>query len=140
MLPAQISVKTDEVSCRAFVQEFYGWYTALYRRNDRTHEARTAMDIALRERPKAFDSDLLRMLRKDSAAQAKARDIVGLDFDPFFNSQDPSPKFEARRVGIREGHCRVFVTGVDQRVVREQVEPELILRIRRMGLYQLPLP
>ena len=118
----------DEASCRAFTQRFYDWYVALDAQNDKTHEARTAMDVALRLRPELFDHELLRMLTEDSAAQAKAHGIVGLDFDAFFYSQDPSPKFEARRAVVMNGHCRVLVRGVEQGTLQERVEPELVPR------------
>jgi hypothetical protein len=114
----------DESSCRAFVQQFYDWYVAL----DARHQGRTTMDDALRLRPQLFDGGLLRMLKEDSAAQAKADEIVGLDFDPFFYSQDPSSKFEARRAVITSGHCRVLVRGVDHATLEKRVEPELVPR------------
>jgi len=118
----------DETSCRLFVQRFYDWYLALDARHEKTSDARTTMDDALRLRPDWFDGSLLRLLKEDSAAQAKANEIVGLDFDPFFFSQDPSSKFEARRATIKDGHCRVAVVGVEQGAVGERVEPELVFR------------
>lgn len=96
--------------------------------HDYTNDSRTTLDDALRLRPKLLNHELLTLLKDDSAAQANADEIVGLDFEPFFNSQDPSPKFIVQHVVINSGHCRAFVRGVEQGVERERVEPELIQR------------
>jgi hypothetical protein len=118
----------NEASCREFVQRFYDWYVGLDARNEKTHEARTTMDLALNLRPELFDHDLLEMLKADSAAQAKADDIVGLDFDPFLNSQDPSSEFKVERTKVDGERCRAVVFGFEQGAKEEQVEPELALR------------
>ena len=68
-----------------FVQDFYDWYAP---------KARSAKNgvpwmIALKEKSSEFDPGLAAALTADAAAQAKVSDdIVGLDFDPFINSQD----------------------------------------------------
>jgi hypothetical protein len=42
-----------------------------------------------------FESGLLAALKEDVAAQAAAKgEIVGLDFDPFLNTQDPAESYE----------------------------------------------
>jgi hypothetical protein len=73
-------------SVKAFVQGFYDWYApkALSSRST------PAWSTAVKEKGRCFSPELGRKLREDSEAQAKDEgEIVGLDFDPFLNSQDP---------------------------------------------------
>jgi hypothetical protein len=52
----------------------------------------TAWNLAIKTKSSVFSPQLALALKEDSAAQAKAEgEIVGLDFDPFLNSQDPWP-------------------------------------------------
>jgi len=74
-----------EASCRKFVQQFYNWY--LPKAKDE-HSGR-AGDIVLKYRSNSFSLELRKRLKEDSDAQAKSEDLVGLDFDPFLNTQDP---------------------------------------------------
>jgi hypothetical protein len=76
----------------AFVQAFYDWYTprALAERRG------PAWQAAVDERSADLDGVLLAALKDDLAAEAGAKDeIVGLDFDPFLNSQDPTDHYQA---------------------------------------------
>lgn len=83
----------DESACRTFVQDFYNWYAP------RTQGTGRTMDDPLKLKSASFDPTLLKLLKEDSAAQAKSKDeIVGLDFDPFLNSQDPAKKYVVRKV------------------------------------------
>jgi Protein of unknown function (DUF3828) len=77
-------------SPQVFVQEFYDWYVP----KALGDHANPAWDFALKYRKQAFSSELYRALKEDSDAQAKATDLVGLDFDPFLDSQDPSERYE----------------------------------------------
>lgn len=120
---------TERASCRKFVQNFYDWYAAMDARNEKTNEARTTTDIALRLRPGVFDEKLVGLLRADSEAQAKADELVGLDFDPFFNSQDPSPHFEVASAAYSNGACDATVYGMRDGRKQEQVYP----RLKRVG-------
>jgi len=91
--PSAQTPNATETSCRKFVQQFYDWYLP----KARTAKVRAA-DIVLRYKSDAFSPELRRQLKADSTAQAKARgELVGLDFDPFLNTQDPS--FERCTVG-----------------------------------------
>jgi hypothetical protein len=49
-----------------------------------------------------------------------------LDFDPFFNSQDPSSRFEVERVTMKDVHCHAVVNGIEQGEKRDRVVPELV--------------
>jgi len=67
------------------------------------------------------------MLVADDEAQSHSNEIVGLDFDPILNSQDPSPKFIVKNASSRDGHCNATVVGINQGVEEEHVTPELVL-------------
>jgi hypothetical protein len=82
-------------SIKKFVQGFYDWYVpkALSSRST------SAWSTAVKEKGSCFSPELGRKLREDSAAQAKAEgEIVGLDFDPFLNSQDPGRHYSVGKV------------------------------------------
>jgi hypothetical protein len=85
-------------SARAFVSQFYNWYVpqALQDR------AEPAWHVALKKKSEDFAPPLARLLRADWAAQDKCEDLVGLDFDPFLNSQDPAQHYEVGEI-TREG-------------------------------------
>lgn len=77
-------------SARAFVSGFYDWYVPLALQN----HAEPTWRIALRHKQVDFDPSLVRLFQADAAAQDKCEDLVGLDFDPFLNSQDPAERYE----------------------------------------------
>jgi hypothetical protein len=109
----------DEHSCRAFVQKFYDWYVPITdSRNDR-------FTVMLRPRRSSFNPTLWRMLVSDDEAQSRASEIVGLDFDPIVNSQDPSPEFKVVSATITGNQCRALVIGFNHGVREERVTPEL---------------
>ena len=81
-------------SPREFVQSFYTWYAPMA-----MHQKGRAWDVAVKEKSTAFSADLIRALKADSLAQDKSTgDIVGLDFDPFFYSQDAAQHYEVNKV------------------------------------------
>jgi hypothetical protein len=85
------SAKGEQEAVRAFVQQFYAWYVP------RALEPRggDASDLALKYKRQLFSAELFRALKDDSDAQAKVKgEIVGLDWDPFLNSQDPCSRYE----------------------------------------------
>ncbi len=90
---------------QAFVQHFYDWYAPIAAGEHKE----AASNIALRNRPQAFAPELARALKADSDAQAKANEIVGLDFDPFLSGQDPCDRFVTGQVSQRTGSYRVDV-------------------------------
>ncbi len=63
-------------------------------------------------------------LKQEEAVQAKEKD-AGLDFDPYLNTQDPSPKFVVDDVHVNGNRCDAIVHGYDQGAQREEVMPEL---------------
>jgi hypothetical protein len=71
-------------------------------------------------------------LHADAAAAAKAPgEIVGLDFDPFTDSQDPWPKYVVGRVTKGQGTWRVTLHGVEND--RPHDAPDLTAELVREG-------
>jgi hypothetical protein len=94
-------------SARRFVQEFYSWYVpkALGPSYDSLH-------LALKFRSYAFSTELFKALKEDSDAQARAHEPVGLDFDPFLDTQDPTERYELGRITQKGNTYLVEVFGV----------------------------
>ncbi len=105
--PAQTPVqKPESAACRKFTQDFYDWYVPITKR--RLKEP--ASNVALQRKPEVFSPGLLKALKADAEASARAKgDIVGLDFDPFLSSQDPSSRYEARGVTWQGEKCSVEI-------------------------------
>jgi hypothetical protein len=99
-LRAQARVSQDaRESCRTFVQAFYDWYLHEVLKSN----GRPPSDLALRYKKGAFDSELIRQLRQDYETASKVPDeIVGLDFDPFLNTQDPADHYLVGNI-VRKG-------------------------------------
>ncbi|MGC2636354.1 MAG: hypothetical protein WA294_04190 [Acidobacteriaceae bacterium] len=111
----------SEASCRTFVQAFYDWYAPIAQRDD----IGTTSDYALKERPEVFTARLYKALKADSEAQHRSKELVGLDFDPFLNSQDPSPQFIVDSVTVKQNQCLAAVYGLNNGQREESVKPEL---------------
>ncbi len=109
-------------SCRAFVQEFYNWYVPIALKDS----TEPSSNVALRQRAASFEPELLRLLQEDAAANAGDDEIVGLDFDPFLSSQDPSHRFVVEEVVQKEGRCFAEVRGIQAGKKQEKVVAELV--------------
>jgi len=97
-----------EASAKAFVQSFYTWYLS---KGPRGKEK--SSDDALKLKRSAFDTELYRELKEDSDVSAKNKDeIVGLDFDPFEDSQDPCSRYVAGKVTAKGDGYLVEVFGI----------------------------
>jgi len=104
-LYAQDEEQSIEV-VRHFVQDFYNWYAPLVLKTDTD----IAWERLLKEKPLVLDSNLIHLIGNDYREQAKAKGvIVGIDFDPFLNSQDPSATYVAGKVSGNENVFRVEV-------------------------------
>ena len=89
-----------------FVQDFYNWYVPLAKHDP--HER--ASDVALKKRSADFSVELSKALKEDSAAAAKSPgEIVGIDFDPFLNSQETVDRSVVGKVTEKNGAFRVEV-------------------------------
>jgi Protein of unknown function (DUF3828) len=116
------STSPDEASCHAFVQEFYDWYV----KAEATPAVRDRSFSLAKARPRAISASLGKLLNADyRASKANPGEIVGLDFDPFLNSQDPSEKFAVQTVSVKDGKCTAVVRGLRSGAMDEKVNPEL---------------
>jgi hypothetical protein len=116
----------SERACKRSVQEFYDWYIPRLMREVRT----PALTQALTIRTNRFSRELRRRIAEDSAAAAKSPDeIVGLDFDPFVNSQDPAARYVVKKASRAGKSIRVEVHAVvDGKPSKTpDVIPELVL-------------
>jgi hypothetical protein len=119
--------QSDSTSCRQFVQEFYDWYVPYTHRDDLKGPADY---IPVQRRADLFSRDLLQALKTDLKAQAKAKgEVVGLDFDPFVNSQDPADRYELRTAERHGGKCSVEVWAVQQANMEKVVSPSVIVEL-----------
>jgi len=110
-------------SCRSFVQNFYDWYLP------KAMKGQYESVIFHSRKTTFFAPPLLHALREDYLAQAKVKgEIVGLDEDPFLNSQDFSERFAVQNVVLRNGSCFAEVRGISSGKEMEYVEPELTRR------------
>jgi len=82
------SLSSDTASVRSFVQGFYDWYLPI------VNKGGTGTSRVLQERDSLLTTELAVALRADFLAeeQADPGETVGLNFDPFLNSQDPCPR------------------------------------------------
>lgn len=113
-------------SCRVFVQRFYKWYVPQALKEGKM----SASDRALKYKGSAFSPGLLRALKEDSEAQAEAKgELVGLDFDPFLNTQDPSPQYAVGNVTLKGESCWANVNSVSsgKNGAKGDVVPELVI-------------
>jgi len=95
--------KADEASCRSFVQGFYDWHV----------EHGSNFERTLKLKRSALSPELGSALAADLAAAKKnADEIVGLDFDPFLNSQDPAAHYRVLKVTVKEGSCLAEIASV----------------------------
>lgn len=100
-------------------------------RPDRQHKTgELSSDDVLRLKPFLFEEKLFKLLKEDRDVQARNPGyITGLEADPFFNSQDPMPKYQVQSVNFRDGHCRALVRGVPNEkyagIENNDIEPEL---------------
>lgn len=114
-------------SCREFVDTFYTWYLGKAVRNT----GEPPSNLALKYRRYVFAKNLFLQLSEDSAAQSKAgRELVGLDFDPFLNTQDPGERYVVESVMTKKGTCLADVHGVwdGKESTTPNVQPELVLK------------
>jgi len=113
------------VSCKEFVLQFYNWYDVIA---DKPGSEPT-VNSALKNKQMYFSPYLYRLLQEDTEAQSKVADeIVGIDFDPFLNTNSsPYDKYVAGNVLQKGDHFWVQMYGVNsgRRSDKPVVVPEL---------------
>lgn len=97
-------------ACREVAQSFYDWYVPMALKE----KEMSYSDVAMRDKASLFSPELIRALNEDSQAQKKTEDeIVGLDFDPFLNTQDLAQHYVLRNVTAKGDQCMVDVHSVE---------------------------
>jgi hypothetical protein len=92
--PQRANSPVESASARRFAQGFYDWYLprVLHGKGDPEMEAVTL-------KATMFCPELRRALLEDRKAQSKdPTEVVGLDFDPFLNSQDIAKSYSVGKV------------------------------------------
>jgi len=102
-------------SARRFVQNFYDWYAP-----GAVKASSGNREFNWRTKAVDFDPTLFRALREDEDAQANAKEIVGIDFDPFLSSQDPCVPYKAQKVVRKGDHYFVDVDAECENVTTER--------------------
>jgi hypothetical protein len=108
-----------------FVQSFYDWYTSLAASDEKTV---SPLETALDARADSFDTTLLEALRRNLAAQKSSpEEVVGLDFDPFLNSQDSAEQYNVGEISNKNDRyfVTVYATGSAEKLKTPAVTAEL---------------
>jgi len=120
---------SQSAACAQFVQKFYDWYLATENAQMKAGSKESAEEVALREKQSNFSPALVKGLKEDRAAAKKnSGEIVGLDFDPFLNSQESPSRCVVGKVTSKDGHYRVevFVILEKKKSAKPDVTPELV--------------
>ena len=108
-----------------FVRKFYAWYVP----RTLSDNSIPAFEFTLKNKKAIFTPILFRALKDDFDAAAKVSDeIVGLDFDPFLNTQDPCERYEVGKT-IRKGDSywvEVYGTCSGKKSEKPDVWPEVV--------------
>jgi hypothetical protein len=124
--PRPSSAASPEADAKAFVQKFYDTYMPVVQ----AEQAAPASNFVIEKMSADLDPVLLAELKEDAAAAAAAPEgeLVGLDFDPFLDSQDPADRYEVKSVS-RKGTkylADVYCVTQGKRSDKPCVVPELV--------------
>ncbi len=115
---SSLNAKDTAVEAHEFVQKFYNWYVPFS-----AHSKTLACKEALNAHPEYFSKALAPALKKNIAEMERTHGL-GLGFDPFLNSQDPSSKYVVGPAdGTDEGYAMEVYSVQDG---RRQSEPDVI--------------
>ena len=120
--PSSIKKSNPLDDGKRFTQEFYDWYVS----HVVGKSEGAAWEMVLRQRPASFGQELLRSLEEDADARAQSSDrIVGIDFDPFLNTQDPASRYKVEKFEQRRGTYFAQICGEGQGSPQADVIAEL---------------
>lgn len=121
ILPSVAQNTAVTKSATEFVRTFYAWYVPLALKSDAT-------ETTLRNKPQVLSPELYRALKGYYETEAKSKgETVGLDFDPFLNSQDPCPNFEVGQANARGNRIQVEIYGVCSG--KKSEKPDLVAEV-----------
>lgn len=121
------SLHSASSSPRHFVEDFYKWYVPHALADNET----AAWNLAIKYKRGDFSESLVRLLKEDSTAQAKCNELIGIDFDPFLNSQDPASEYrvgDIRKEGI---HYRAEIYSISSGGGSE-VKPDVTAEVEKL--------
>lgn len=116
--------QSQQLACKKFVQDFYDWYCKCMGEGG----SGIPEDRAMKDRGSSFSPSLRQKIKDDFEASAKVQDeIVGLDFDPYLNSQDPYEHYVAGKVTASGKNYLVEMHGVrgGKQNAKPDVTPEV---------------
>jgi hypothetical protein len=123
--PSAAAVVTfaSEAGARAFVQGFYDWYAGRMLAASKNRSGKGfGFSDAIRARPDSFSAELKRLLEEDYAAARKCpSEVVGLDWDPFLETQDTPGAYAVGKVEKTAQGFRMSVEDRKSRGVRNPV-------------------
>jgi hypothetical protein len=118
------SDRTQDV--RAFVQSFYDSYVKL---SSGEHKL-SPSEVVLAKRASVLSPQLFQALKADDDAQRKVPDdVVGLDFDPFLNSQEEASPCTVGKITLSHGIYMVEVRSKGS----TGKEPDVIAEVGQQG-------
>ena len=121
------AVKAESEALR-FAREFYRWYVFVSKEDGEG----PVWERALKHRSEVFSAPLASALGEDLNAQGKVRgEIVGIDFDPFLNTQDPGDRYEVR--GREKRGVRYFVDVYRVRPDGPGQRADVVAELSRVG-------
>lgn len=88
-----------------FVEGFYLWYVPHNMSGDSIAERSKHLRLIRSE----LSPQLAKLLEEDFEAQAKCRDLIGLDFDPFLYTQEPAQHYKVGRTVQTKTGYRAYI-------------------------------
>jgi len=108
----------DRAMVRKMVDGFYQWYVPLMLKENPV----PASNIAIKKKAALFSPKLIKALNEDyEAARQSPGEIVGIDWDPFLDTQDPENRYELGEMSEKNNRFYIKVHGV--RDGKKQKEP-----------------
>lgn len=123
----QDTSQMDARSCRRFVQSFYDWYETPVRSANSQSDHDLYDDDVLTLKPDVLDKGLYVLLKADRDCIKRSKGICNLDFDPFYNSQDPSEKYLVKEVHLSGNRCTAQMMEINHGELQKAVRVQPVL-------------
>ncbi len=92
-------------SPREFVEQFYAWYVPRAQSEDSTQGWNNSLKLMRWD----LSAQLAKLLEEGAAARARCKEAVGLDFDPFLRTNEPSDHYEVGNIDRIGDHYRAKI-------------------------------
>jgi hypothetical protein len=118
--------KKSTQTCQKFAQDFYSWYLPFLVK----HGYGVTLKTIIKKKQDLFDGPLLQMLLEDHEAQSKFMgDLVGIDWDPFLNTQDPAQKYTVQNTSVLHDNCDAE-TWSGRTLATKDPKPDVIAKLK----------